>query len=152
MVFGFFVYLPQLWADVLNFFSFSKYCKSFRYECQNLCGIILSSDGELWHLTFVFVFFLKSSAVRAKDDNLCLGVLFSQSDHWCRITAWQNRKWLYFLVSCSDGEQGCLLAIPLPLPELYCCSCPISSLFPVFVLVDLAHRERSMVVFWKINM
>lgn len=64
--------------------------------------------------------------VRDADGLLCQRVLFSWSDHRCRISTWQNRKWLYFPASCSDREQGCLLAIPLLSTGLFSCSCPIN--------------------------
>lgn len=65
--------------------------------------------------------------VWAADGLLCQRVLFSWAVRRCRITAWQNRKWLYFPASCSDREQGRLLAgIPPFTSGPSSSSCPIN--------------------------
>lgn len=61
---------------------------------------------------------------------------FSLADH--HYTTWQNRKWLYFPASCSDGEQGCILAIPfLPSGSPSSCYCLIN--VPHFLSLSWLH-------------
>lgn len=71
------------------------------------------------------------------DGSLCPIVLFfSRANH--RYTTWQNRKWLYFPASCSDWEQGCLLAIPfLPSGSPSSCYCLIN--VPHFLSLSWLH-------------
>lgn len=63
-------------------------------------------------------------------------IFFSLADH--HYTTWQNRKWLYFPASCSDGEQGCILAIPfLPSGSPSSCYCLIN--VPHFLSLSWLH-------------
>lgn len=118
---------------VCVFLLLDKSCMhSLKQEKTNLCTVFCVCDVlNLSHGKVVRVA-LKLQMPRYVQSFY----FFSLADH--HYTTWQNRKWLYFPASCSDGEQGCILAIPfLPSGSPSSCYCLIN--VPHFLSLSWLH-------------